>query len=59
MRTGRGLQACASSLDAAPPMSAMPLLRIIDRFPLRAAEPATRNERCRETYNSRGPRGSC
>ena len=39
------------ALDAAPPMSEMPLRRIIDRFPYVPSDPVTRGERCRETYN--------
>jgi NAD+ synthase (glutamine-hydrolysing) len=39
------------ALDAAPPVSEMPLRRIIDRFPYVPSDPATRGERCRETYN--------
>jgi NAD+ synthase (glutamine-hydrolysing) len=39
------------ALDGAPPMSEMPLRRSIDRFPYVPSDPATRSERCRETYN--------
>jgi NAD+ synthase (glutamine-hydrolysing) len=39
------------ALDAAPPTAEMPLRRIVDRFPYVPSDPATRSERCRETYN--------
>jgi NAD+ synthase (glutamine-hydrolysing) len=39
------------ALEAAPPTSEMPLRRIIDRFPYVPSDPATRSERCQETYN--------
>jgi NAD+ synthase (glutamine-hydrolysing) len=39
------------ALDAASPVSEMPLRRTIDRFPYVPSDPVTRGERCRETYH--------
>jgi NAD+ synthase (glutamine-hydrolysing) len=39
------------ALNTAPPVAEMPLRRVIDRFPYVPSDPATKNERCRETYN--------
>jgi NAD+ synthase (glutamine-hydrolysing) len=38
-------------LNAAPPTTNMGLRRMIDRFPYVPSDPATRNERCRQTYS--------
>ncbi|HWE18240.1 MAG TPA: NAD(+) synthase, partial [Hyphomicrobiaceae bacterium] len=39
------------ALNTAPPASEMSLRRMIDRFPYVPSDPATRNERCQETYS--------
>jgi NAD+ synthase (glutamine-hydrolysing) len=39
------------ALNTAPPIAEMLLRRVIDRFPYVPSDPATRNERCQETYN--------